>query len=69
MDYSPKVMDLAEEIGYRFGFSLQKRLNSVVPSAMEIHRVGICGMLSDDEFVARISGLVSHIKGLTGRRL
>ena len=67
-DFSPEVTRLATEAGYKVGFTLMAGLNSRSPTPLEIDRVCILGQRSQNEFHARISGLVSLRTALARER-
>ena len=56
-DFSERVIETAQHIGFRLAFTLQDCRNATVPDAMRIHRTCIHREHSLASFRALISGL------------
>ena len=57
-DFSREVLSAVEEAGYRIGFTLMNGWNSRCLRPLEVERVDITSQRPENEFHARISGLV-----------
>ena len=67
-DFSPEVLRATHKAGYKIGFTLTGRLGSRRPDPLQVARTCISGQLPEDEFHARISGILGVKRMLGGRK-